>query len=67
MECRICKQNRDLRMGACFDCAEAETIIAEGLDMYDKGIDGKEEPAKSAMQKVQLLIQKGWQFTGKAK
>lgn len=65
MECKICKQNKELRMGVCFDCADAETIIAEGLDMWDKGIDGKEEPAKTALEKVQLLLQKGWHYTGK--
>ncbi len=49
-------------MEVCFDCAEAESIIAEGLDMWDKGKNGKEEPAKTAMDKLQLLIEKGWHY-----
>jgi hypothetical protein len=60
--CKICKKDRELRMGVCFDCADAESIIAEGVDMWDKGIDGKEEPAKTAMDKLQFLISKGWRF-----
>ena len=64
MECKICNQkNKELRIGVCFDCAEAETIISEGLDMYDKGLDDKDEPAKTPMQKLQFLIQKGWKMT----
>ena len=47
-------------MGVCFNCAAAESIIDEGLDMFDKGIDGKNIPAKTAMEKLQLLIKKGW-------
>lgn len=47
-------------MEVCFDCAEAESIIEDGLDMYDKGIDGSEESTKTSLQKVQLLVQKGW-------
>ena len=60
MECKVCKKNKELRMEVCFDCADAESIIAEGLDMWDKGKNGKEEPAKTAMDKLQLLIEKGW-------
>lgn len=60
MECRICKQNRDLRLEVCYACAEAESIITEGLDMYDKGINGSNVPAQTSLEKLQLLIQKGW-------
>lgn len=54
-----CSKTRDTRLGYCFSCAEAESIIAEGLDMYDKGLNGGEIPAKTAMEKVELLRQKG--------
>ena len=54
-----CSESRDTRLGYCFSCAEAESIIAEGLDMYDKGLNGGETPAKTAMEKVELLRQKG--------
>jgi len=46
-------------MGHCFRCVEAESIIAEGVDMYEKGIDGKDVPAKTSLEKVALIIQKG--------
>ena len=65
MECSICKKNKDLRLGVCFVCADAESIIKEGLDMWDKGIDGEEVPAKTSMNKLKLLIQKGWKYSPK--
>ena len=65
MECSICKKNKDLSLGSCFDCADAESIIAEGLDMWDKGIDGKEDQAKTSMDKLKLLTQKGWKYSPK--
>lgn len=59
--CKFCGDNTDLREGGCFACVEAEAIIDEGLDMRDKGIDGKENvAAKTAGEKLKLLIQKGW-------
>ena len=33
MVCKICNKQNDLRFGVCFQCAEAESIIGEGLDM----------------------------------
>ena len=63
MECSICKKNKDLKLGVCFDCANAESIIAEGLDMWGRGIDKKEDPAKTSMDKLKLLIQKGWRYS----
>jgi hypothetical protein len=62
MKCKSCKQDRDLRFGVCFDCANAELIIAEGLDMWNKGINNTDEPAKTAMEKLQFLIAKGWRY-----
>lgn len=69
MECKICGRNKDLRLEICFDCADAESIIFEGTDMWDKGVgsDNKSTfkgergiPAKTAMEKLRLLIEKGW-------
>lgn len=62
MKCKICGSEKEVRIEVCFDCADAESIIAEGLDMFDKGINGKNEPAKTSMEKVQLLIQKGLHY-----
>ena len=62
MGCKVCQQKKELREGVCFDCADAESIIYEGLDMYDKGKNGTNEPAKTALEKLQLLIAKGWRL-----
>lgn len=53
-KCECCGQEDDLRMGYCFDCAEAESIIVNGSDMYDKG------NAKTTFEKIKMLIEKGW-------
>lgn len=59
-ECRICKKTSDLREGGCWDCATAESIIDEGVDMFDKGLNGSKEPCKTPANKIRLLIQNGW-------
>jgi hypothetical protein len=53
-KCKCCKREQDLRMGYCFDCAEAQSILIEGKDMYDKG------NAKTSFEKLEMLIEKGW-------
>lgn len=59
-ECKSCHcATRELRMGHCWDCATAESIIVDGTDMYERGIDGGDIPAKTGMEKLSLLIQKG--------
>lgn len=61
MKCKICSSEssqNNLRFGVCWNCAEAESIIGEGLDMDDNGLDGKS--ATYPMDKVKLLIKKGW-------
>ena len=53
-QCKCCKREKELRMEYCFDCVEAESIIQEGLDMYDKKIpiqDGLSE-GMSKLQKI---------------
>lgn len=66
MKCKICNHNKELRMGVCFDCAEAEAIISEGLDMYDKGRNETDKPEKTAIGKLQFLIDKGWSNVNKS-
>lgn len=59
--CKFCGREKETREGGCWECAEAEAIIEEGLDMYDKGLNGEEDvPAKTSGQKLKLLIEKGW-------
>ena len=60
--CQCCKQEvsaNDIRLGYCWNCTNAESIIHEGLDIDNKGLNGS-VPAKTAMEKLSLLIQKGW-------
>jgi ribosome-binding protein aMBF1 (putative translation factor) len=41
MKCEICGTIVGLngcRMGVCFDCAEAESVIADGTDMRDNKV-----------------------------
>jgi hypothetical protein len=37
-QCKCCGESKDLILGFCFDCAECESVLAEGLDMYDNSI-----------------------------
>ncbi len=48
-KCACCEKSNDTRMGVCFDCAECESLIAEGLDMRDKSpviLEGMEPYSK---------------------
>ena len=56
-ECRCCKRDQQLRFGFCFDCAEAESIIEEGVDMYDNEIP-KQEEMSTSMSKVQYILKR---------
>jgi len=52
MACKICGKDRganNTRMGVCFDCAEAESIILNGTDMYENKV------AETAMEKLVLV------------
>lgn len=60
-KCVMCGRTQDLRMGWCFDCAEAQSIIGNGIDMDDRGNGGIELPVKEANQRLRLLFEKGWQ------
>ena len=55
MECKCCKKEKDLRLGFCFDCAEAESIIVDGVDMYNNEIP-KVEGLSTHMSKVQYIL-----------
>lgn len=50
LKCASCGRIRDLRMGHCFDCAVAESIIADGTDMYDNKV------ANTPMEKLKEVI-----------
>ena len=55
MECKCCKREENLRFGFCFDCAEAESIMADGVDMYDNEIP-KVDGLSTPMSKVQHIL-----------
>jgi len=60
-QCKFCGQNKDLRLGSCFECAEAEAIIDEGLDMRDVGVGGETDKAATYPgEKLKMLIERGW-------
>jgi hypothetical protein len=54
-QCKCCKREKDLRMGYCFDCVEAESIIETGLDMYDSEIE-KMDGLTKGMSKLQHIL-----------
>lgn len=54
-QCKCCKREKELRMGYCFDCVEAESIIQEGVDMYDQEIP-KKENLSLGMSKLQHIL-----------
>lgn len=55
MKCKCCGREKDLRLGYCFDCVEAESIIQTGLDMYDEEIKTKDGLTKG-MSKLQHIL-----------
>lgn len=56
-QCKCCERALDLRFGFCFDCADAESVIVEGVDMYDNEIT-KEEGMPMSMSKVKWILKK---------
>lgn len=59
--CACCKREKDLRIGICWDCAVAECIVGDGVDMFDKTFPHAERiPYSEAMNRVKFLISKGW-------
>lgn len=55
MKCKCCNREKDLRFGICFDCADAESIIVEGVDMYDKEVE-KVEGLSTGLSKVKHIL-----------
>ena len=55
MKCKCCNREKDLRLGICFDCANAESIIVEGIDMWDNEIP-KQEGLSIPLSKLQHIL-----------
>ena len=61
MNCKVCGQvcgQNGLRFGVCWECATAESIILDGVDMRDVGYMGR--PARTALEKLSMLVERGW-------
>jgi hypothetical protein len=56
-ECKCCGRNRDTRMGYCFDCVDCESVIVEGVDMWDGEIP-KIDGLSTNMSKLQYILKK---------
>lgn len=56
-ECKCCGKVSDTRMGYCFDCVECESVILNGLDMYDEEIP-KLEGMSHSMSKLKYILDK---------
>lgn len=56
-QCKCCGREKELRLGYCFDCVESESIIKEGVDMYDNKIPIK-EGLTEGMSRLQYILKK---------
>jgi hypothetical protein len=60
MKCLCCNKDKELRFGVCFDCAEIQSIIVDGTDMRENGLKEDNKPAKTSLEKVKLLRERGY-------
>lgn len=56
-QCKCCGRTSDLRFGACWDCAECESVIEDGTDMRDVP-PPKIEGLSPSMSKLQYILRK---------
>lgn len=62
-KCNICKGEHslnNLRMGACWDCMELQSVLTDGEDVYDKKIANNEMSVNSANKIIEWMTRKGW-------
>ena len=55
MKCKCCNREKDLRLGVCFDCADAESIVVEGVDMWDNEVPAQ-NGLSTGLSKVQHIL-----------
>jgi hypothetical protein len=53
-QCKCCEREMELRMGFCFDCADAESVIVTGVNMWDE--DVKQEGMSTALSKLKYIL-----------
>jgi len=56
-ECNCCGRTAELRLGFCWDCVESESVIREGLDMYDEA-PPKLEGLSQSMSNLKYILKK---------
>jgi len=56
-QCICCGRTQDLRLGSCWDCAEAESVIEDGTDMRNVAPQ-KIEGLSTSMSKLQYILRK---------
>jgi hypothetical protein len=56
-QCKCCEREMELRLGFCFDCANAESVIYENMDMWGDEIT-KEEGMSTSMSKLKYILKK---------
>jgi hypothetical protein len=56
-ECICCLRTLDTRLGTCFDCAESESILIDGTDMYDKSVP-QIEGLSISLSRVRAILNK---------
>jgi hypothetical protein len=57
MKCKCCERDLDTRLGFCFACAECESVIQEGKNMWDEDIE-KREGMSMSMSKLRYILEK---------
>lgn len=57
MKCKCCNKEKETRIGFCMDCADCESVIKDGTDMYDKPIN-KIEGQSKYMDKLKYILEK---------
>lgn len=57
MKCKCCNRQEELRMGYCFDCTDAESVIADGINMFDQDIPKRDNESIS-MSKLNYILTK---------
>jgi hypothetical protein len=56
-ECKCCGRIKECRMEFCWDCVESESVIEEGLNMYDEKVP-EYHGLSNSMNKVKYILNK---------
>lgn len=63
-KCVMCGTESDLRMGWCFTCADAQSILCDGVGMMGADTeDGEHLPTVLINARLKMLLDKGWRKT----